>query len=487
MPAFLPVRLPIVHNSYLWTQRICFCMKKPKFEHNTATIAEYEESMKLLSLKERTVENRLFGIRAFLTHIGEKDVKTITRNDVRAFVVSLRDSGKSVGTVNNYVTSTKIFLNWLFPDNDFFKGINIKGEKVNHNGEEIINLEGIKRLLAACGSQRDRALIFLMWDSAGRLGEILNLDVKDLKIEKHGILVHLNGKTGPRETLIFDAVPDVKAWLNLRKGELNDPLFPTPTGARLTHSGAQKMLKRVAKKAGLTEFSIHPHILRHGKLTYLSNAGMPEMHLRLFAGWSADSDMPAVYINPTKKDVQNKLLKINGIEPEDEPLQLNTAAPKKCPNCSAENPFDAVYCNLCSTVLDSKVAAEITAEATKKERKIWELESALTALRSDMEELKRAKQERETARKGFEPLFEEEKRRNEIVKKATGLDFYDAVEHYDVGRIAPPDSEAMKEFQKRVAQDKEYRERWKKATSGKVEKKEAELGKKALKTLADSL
>jgi|GEM_PF-2054558 len=446
-------------------------MKKPKFEHNTGIVTDYETFLKLRSLKERTIENRLFGAYAFLLYIGEKDARTINRSDVNNFAVSLKESDKAESTVSNYLTSTKLFLNWLSPNNDFFKDIKIKDVKTNHNGDEIINIEGVKQLLAACKSQRDRALIFLMWDTAGRLGEILNLNIKDLKIEKQGIQVHLNGKTGPREVYLLDAVPDVKAWLNLRGGELNDPLFPTPKGTRLTHSGAQKLLKQLAKRAGLTEFPIHPHILRHGRLTSLSNAGMPEMHLRLFAGWSNDSDMPSVYINPTKKDVKNKLLKIHNREPEEEPVHIESTAPKKCPSCKMENPFDATYCSFCSTVLDPKVAAKMTVEATKKERELQDLKDTITRMSVIMEKMEKEAVERQALEDEFREVLEEERAQVRAVEEVTGMDFEDAMERYDVGQIMPPDSENLKAHHRRLKTDQAYKERWKQRVSNKAKNK----------------
>lgn len=465
-----------------------------------ATIAEYEEVMKLLNLKERTIENRLFGVHAFLKHIGEKDVKTINKSDVRAFVASLKDSGKSEGTIKDYVTATKLFLNWLFPDNDFFKDIKVKVAKTDHVGEDIINIEGIKKLLAACRSQRDRALIFLMWDSAGRLGEVLNLNVKDLKIEKRGILVHLNGKTGPRETLIFDAVPDVKAWLNLRRGELNDPLFPTPKGTRLTHSGAQRLLKQIAKRAGLTEFPVHPHALRHGKLTFLSNAGMPEMHLRFFAGWSKDSDMPSVYINPTKKDIRNRLLKIHNIEPEEEPEHVPSATPKKCPTCNADNSFDAAYCSFCSAILDSKVAAEISAEATKKEKELQDLKDTITEMRTVMEKIQKEVAERQALEDEFKEVLEEQRAQVDAVEEKAGMDIEDAMNYFDIGLMMPPDSEKLKEHKKRLKTDQAYKARWRQVVSINAKNKHKKIIEEdktrviksaqkltGMKTLADSL
>jgi len=112
---------------------------------------------------------------------------------------------------------------------------------------------------------------------------------------------------------------------------------------------------------------------------------------------------------------------------------------------------------------------------------------ALKQLKEDMEGLKKAKQKQEAARKEFQAVFEEEERQNEAVKKATNLDFHEAVEYFDVGKMVEPDSKELEEHYKRLGKDMEYRKRYREATSSKVERQEQELGKKALKTLADSL
>ncbi|MDY0129152.1 MAG: hypothetical protein RBR63_03050 [Methanosarcina vacuolata] len=74
----------------------------------------------------------------------------------------------------------------------------------------------------------------------------------------------------------------------------------------------------------------------------------------------------------------------------------------------------------------------------------------------------------------------------EEVEGITGMNYEEAVERYNITQIAP-NSENFRSHYKRLGKDKEYRKKWKTAVSSKVEKQEVELGKKALKTLADEL
>jgi integrase len=249
----------------------------------------------------------------------------------------------------------------MFPNNDYFAAIKLRREKPDHSKKEYVTASDVAAMLPYCVSQRDRAFIFLLWDSAARLGEILNLNVGDCKPDKYGMMITVNGKTGKRDIRIIDAVPDVQLWLNQYKGKPEDPLFPIGRrDGRLAHRGAQTIISRLRDKAGLTNKRIWVHGFRHGRLTELSNLGMTEPQLRLFAGWEKDSDMPATYIHTQYQDMDNKLLEINGIDAEDETKKETPKMTKrKCPRCGTENPFDFKFCGGCSLVLDQNAMQEM--------------------------------------------------------------------------------------------------------------------------------
>jgi integrase/recombinase XerD len=149
-----------------------------------------------------------------------------------------------------------------------------------------------------CEPERQRCFIFLLWESAARLGEALALNVGDAKPTKYGVNIRVTGKTGKRDILLIDSVPDVQMWLNMHNGKDQDPLFPIARReGRLQARGAQTILLRLQQKAGLTKKRIWIYGFRHGRLTELSNQGMTEPQLRLFAGWGNDSAMPSTYIS----------------------------------------------------------------------------------------------------------------------------------------------------------------------------------------------
>ena len=373
-------------------------MKLPEIRHNKSTIDEYKDFLELQDKKPKTVENKIWGIVPFLTHIGEKDLKSVTKADIEGFMLSLKKSGKAPSSVHMYAFNTRFFLKWLLPDNDFFKNVKVKRPKTDHSKDEFVNISDVQKMLQVCKHQRDRAFLFVMWESAGRLEEILQLNVNDVVPEQNGVTITLRGKTGTRDVLLIDAVPDLMSWLNLYGGEKEQPLFSTTTGNRLTHTGAQSLVERIAKRAEITDKRVHCHSFRHGRITELANLGMAEMQLRLFAGWQNDSEMPATYIHTKKRDVYSKLLKLKGIEPEEQEINTTATTPKKCAACGTENPFDAKACYRCRAIMDPVLAVEIANEENKRRQE-------LEQLKMEVEELRKAQKEKEELESGFSEII----------------------------------------------------------------------------------
>lgn len=117
---------------------------------------------------------------------------------------------------------------------------------------------------------------------------------------------------------------------------------------------------------------------------------------------------------------------------------------------------------------------------------------ALKKLKEDINELKREKAEREAMRREFEPISTEDKQEWEKIDrlcqeiaKETGMT---PDEVYENLNIASHDSETMQKHLTRLHNDVAYRKKFYGAFKmAGIEKKEIELGRKALKTLADSL
>ncbi|WP_269850807.1 zinc ribbon domain-containing protein [Methanosarcina horonobensis] len=83
------------------------------------------------------------------------------------------------------------------------------------------------------------------------------------------------------------------------------------------------------------------------------------MELRIFAGWTKESNMPATYLHLSGADIEKKLLAKNGIIEDDSKEREEELKPAECPRCKTKNPVGAKYCYICSMILDHKLAVDV--------------------------------------------------------------------------------------------------------------------------------
>lgn len=131
---------------------------------------------------------------------------------------------------------------------------------------------------------RDRALYWLMYGCGLRVGEAINLRMKEVDTKRGIIKVPAEGKSGerwvgfPDSTMFRDSI---EQWIATRgKAEIDSPLFLTSrTGKQLNAKNVRTSLNRHAKYAGVTE-KVHPHMMRHSYAYECAAEGMPLIDLR---------------------------------------------------------------------------------------------------------------------------------------------------------------------------------------------------------------
>jgi len=143
----------------------------------------------------------------------------------------------------------------------------------------------------------------------------------------------------------------------------NAPVFSTDRKydgnyRRLNEQTVNNLLNALAEKADIKK-NIYPHAFRHGRLTDMAKKGFNEMELRIFAGWTKESNMPATYLHLSGADIEKKILAQNGIIEDDRKEAEERLKPVECPRCKTKNPVGAKYCFTCSMVLDHKLAVEV--------------------------------------------------------------------------------------------------------------------------------
>ncbi len=297
----------------------------------------------------------------------EKPLDKVQKEDIQIFLSKLEGKKKD-WTIHDYKVALKRFYRWFYglpkgKDPELTEWIKIKKQKSSKLiPEELLTKEEVEKMINAALNTRDKAMIALLWDAGLRIGELGNIKIKHVVFDKYGAYIFVQGKTGMRRVRIVESLPYLMNWLEEHPQKDNPEAYLWVSYVKgrvepMRYEAMRKQIKKAAEKAGIKK-RIHPHIFRHSRATFLANH-LTEAQMCEYLGWVKGSPMPQIYVHLSGRDVDKAILKLYGIEIEEEG---DKPKPKKCPRCRLANPSTARFCIRCGAILDMETALELEAK-----------------------------------------------------------------------------------------------------------------------------
>jgi len=171
----------------------------------------------------------------------------------------------------------------------------IPTKRYERNIVSYLDLDEIKALLAVPDpttwlGRRDHALLVLMIQTGVRVSELTGLRVCDVHLGT-GAHIRVTGKGRKKRatTLTAETVKVIRAWLNERRGQPDDPLFPTRQGGPLSRYAIGVVVSKHAAAAAtgcpsLQAKRTSPHTLRHTNAMLLRTKGVDIATIALWLG-----------------------------------------------------------------------------------------------------------------------------------------------------------------------------------------------------------
>jgi integrase/recombinase XerC len=210
-------------------------------------------------------------LRDFLEFIRAESVAGVDTRVIRSFLAEHRAKGAGAGTVSGLRSALRAFYKFLV-----FGGIvraspaqHIEIPKASRKLPRCPSEREVERLIQACVTLRDRALIEFLYASGLRAAEVANLRLDEMDLDGGKLMVR-HGK-GNRDRLAFlgtYAAQAIGAYIGRRR---RGPLFLNPLGHAIGPRTIGKIVRETAERAGLP--GLHTHSLRHAFATHLLNRG----------------------------------------------------------------------------------------------------------------------------------------------------------------------------------------------------------------------
>ena len=237
----------------------------------------------------RSAYSSIVLICEFLKKNNKNSLKQLTRSDLEMFVEQEQDRGLKPGTLRTRLASLYAFLRFL-ADDELIDPSMLKRKIHIKKSEALprsIHPEDERKLLSVVKDVRDRAIILLLLRTGLRIGELLNVTMKDIDLQEQMIVIYESEKTGSGRVVYFgnDAAKALFSYLQQRDPE-KEKLFYSRNRETISYTAVWSMFKEYLKEAGLGDKKYSLHCLRHTFATRMLNADMHLECLQVLLGHS---------------------------------------------------------------------------------------------------------------------------------------------------------------------------------------------------------
>ena len=381
-------------------------------EQDKHILTKYDQTMTIDALKSGRKVKLLDSILAMTKLLEGQEWISLDSDGIKLLVVKIMSKYSKDGQETNTTSDhKKILQQWFrflktgyrtakdcqlelgYVNPDETRRIRIGKISNTVTAEDLVTPDEKKKLIKNCNNLRDLAIIDVLYDSGVRPHEILELQIKHVKSDKNGytLLIKDDSKTGAREVRIIESVSSLADWLNVHPSshDLEAPLFVNTGnlnfGKEYAYASANKMLKSLCKKAKIRKLNLY--LFRHTEITRRAQK-MSDAETRIRHGWTSKSTVLSRYTHLTSKNANDSFLKMYGIEPENEGLEINI--PKICAICQRPNSTDREIC-YCGKPLTLEKAVMMDTQDNEKVKSIQG--DMFQMLQQVMEENRKIKEE----------------------------------------------------------------------------------------------
>lgn len=266
-------------------------------------------------LSKNTVSAYLKDIESYASFLNKyhqiNKVKNITTKHLEGFLKSLKNKGMDAKTQARKLTAIKSFHAFLFLEKEVDENIALKTKspKIDKKLPSVLSIDEVVTLLEIIDKNtvlglRNIALLELIYGSGLRVSELLNIKTSDIHMAQAYVIVTGKGEKERMVPISDMAVIGIRNYLtnareSLLKGQTSY-LFVNLNGKPLSRVGFFKVLKKLAKDAGLDQSKISPHTLRHSFATHLLENGMDLRSLQNLLGHE-DISTTQIYTHISQK------------------------------------------------------------------------------------------------------------------------------------------------------------------------------------------
>lgn len=300
-------------------------VKLPVFSRSQKKLLhEYVSYLRGQRLSESSVRTYYSFILKLVDFVGDKPLDGIVQRDLELFVErKIAAKEYAISTHRQCMSAIKHFLD-LHPEIPV-ASLDLKRPPKSRYLPTVLSKEEVIRLLTATRNLKHRAILALIYSSGLRIGELLNLRLRDLDVERRQVFIR-NSK-GRKDRVVVLAESILPLLHNYISTYTPKEFFTEGRdGVKYHAESVRAFLKESCNRARITK-KVTPHCLRHSYATHMLENGIDIRYIQELLGHSKP-ETTMIYTHVSRKDI----MKISS------PLDVTVRELKKAAQDQQERP-----------------------------------------------------------------------------------------------------------------------------------------------------
>jgi integrase/recombinase XerD len=199
------------------------------------------------------------------------------RADIESFGRHLEAAGRARATVARRLCTIACFYRYAEEEGliPISPAVHVRRPRLDYESHATgldRNEVGAMLVAAGLGGSQEHALLSLLALNGLRVSEAIGADIEQLGLERGHRTLTIVRKGGKLVTIPL--APRTARAIDLTVGERSEgPIFQGSDGARLDRHAAARIVRRIARRAGIAK-RVGPHTLRHAFITAALDAGV---------------------------------------------------------------------------------------------------------------------------------------------------------------------------------------------------------------------
>jgi len=223
-----------------------------------------------------TIEAYRGDLSQYIRYFSRINILKIDSSLIGKYIAELQKKGLKNSSISRKLSVIRMFYKFIYLEgkSEYNPLEEISSPRKGRRIPSYLSLREVESLLETPSPDtplgiRDKAMLEVLYGAGLRISELVNLDVEDVDLRKGWIKVMGKGFRERVLPLGREACQWVRKYLRERELKKEKaPLFCNRYGKRISRQACWKIIKKYARKAGITG-KISPHTLRHSFATHI--------------------------------------------------------------------------------------------------------------------------------------------------------------------------------------------------------------------------